>query len=68
MSDKDKFDWDNLKLRGRDAKFISLTEPWEEDWPKILEVKKEVLEKAIKETNSHSLLTIAKWFKKNNYK
>jgi len=66
---KDKFDWDNLTLRGKDAKYISLTEPWEKEyWTKTLEVDAEVIKKAIAETNSQNLEKIAIWIKNKKYK
>ncbi len=57
----DDFNWDDFKLRGLDAQNISLTEPWEEDWPSILGVSETKLRRAIKETGSHHLSTILNW-------
>ena len=59
----DSFDWDNLKLKGLDAQNMSLTEPWEKDWPKILGVSEAKLRRAIRETCSHHLSTILNWLK-----
>ena len=60
-----KFDWDDLHKRGLDSQYISLTEPWEKDWPEILNVSKELLEEAIEATGSHLVKTVLKWLEEN---
>jgi len=60
-----KFDWDDLHKRGLDAEYISLTEPWERDWPNLLGVSKKLLEEAIEKTGSHYVKTVLEWLERN---
>ena len=60
-----KFDWDDLHKRGLDSQYISLTEPWEKDWPKLLGVSRDLLEKAIEATNSYYVKTVLEWIEKH---